>query len=213
MNLKSIIAAIAVVLLGVIAYSQINSFLEQRHQIQEQRQAIKKSIAESTEGAAEILKVEVTSSSATFAELFDRGDDRIKKISDAIIPIGISSIPSDERGMLKTYMEDLQELLRLQIAKNRKILATSTAVDQAKIAQRDYTNETNEYGMTYARTRALNSLTEAKKDLEETKQATKAFSDKLSSVRSTLNILRPKLTEYDLIEDSLLNLLIQKQHI
>jgi len=88
------------------------------------------------------------------------GDDRLKKLSDAIIPVAVSELPGAEKSAVKVYLEGLQELLRLQIAVNRKQLAVSSALTTAKDATNDLKNS-DYYGYNYARKRASDSLAEA----------------------------------------------------
>lgn len=207
---KNAAIALAVIVAAIFSYFQINEYFQHRSLITQQRTTIQKSIAESTEATGDILNLEINPNSTTYAELFERGDDRVKKISDAIIPIGISSLPQDERAPLKKYMQGLQEMLRLEIAEKRKEIAASTTLDQAKTQLEEYKNSTNLYSRDFERQRTQKAIADSGTAVKEQAEALKAFVESVRKFRKLMDVLRPALNDYSLLDDQLLSDLLSK---
>src|SRR6185437_6232701 len=161
-NLRTALIAICAALIAVLVYSQTNSFLERRHQLDAQRQEIQKGIAENTASLTEFLELETKPSTITYGEIFERSDDRLKKIGDANIQVATSQLPNDEKEDLKTYLDGMSDVLRLQIAKYRKALILSNDLDTVK---------RQEEGLDYSNEYELKALSSAREDL------VKAFTD------------------------------------
>jgi hypothetical protein len=212
MNKKTKIALITALacVIAAVAVWQTYSYLQRRHQIDVQRQDIQKRVAEGTEAVSEMVELETHQSNITFGELFERNDDRVKKLSDAIIPIAISSLPDEEKNALKAYLKGLQEVLRSQTACYRKQLAVSTDLEISKTAEKDYADSAADGYNQFERKRAQDSLAEAQKALEEFKMAARTFVNELRSFRVELNKARPILKDYDLVDDNLLASAIKK---
>lgn len=208
-TIRTIAIAITTAVVAVILYSQASNYFEEKKKLAEQREVIAKSVAEATEGASEMLRFESNPKGITFGEIFTRGESRIEKISDAVIPIGISSLPKEEKDALKAYMDALQEILRLQVAANRKTMAVSSAMDIARKATNDIKNSSY-YGLEFASKRATETLDDAKKAMEESSLANHDFLSRLKALRKTVETLRPAIKSYALVDDGLLVTLIAK---
>ncbi|HEX3675122.1 MAG TPA: hypothetical protein VHU87_12685 [Rhizomicrobium sp.] len=204
------ITAIVVITVAVAGYFEGADYLQLRHQLAVEKQGIQKSVAENTEATSDLLELETQQSSITFAELFERADDRIKKLSDVIIPIEVSSLPSDEKSALKIYIKGLQETLRLQVAVYRKQLAMASALDASKAAEKDYAAASAGYD-DFERKRAQQSIDDAKTALNDLKTANGDFVRQLRSFRETLQTLRGNLKDYDTLDDGLLGSVIKKE--
>lgn len=204
-TLRTAIVAILAAIIAVFAYSQVNGFLDRRHQLEAQRQDIQKSIAENTAGVTELLELETNPGNITYAEIFERGDDRIKKLADAVIPVATSQLPDDEKEGLKTYLDGLANLLRSQMAKYRKQLAVSTNLETIKREEDnlDYSNEYELRDLSSARAELTTAITEST-------EAEENFAEQLASVQKTNDALRPKLSGYSLLDAALLASAISK---
>lgn len=208
-NVRTIAVAVAAAVVAVKTYSLISGFLEQRHLITSQRLDMRKSVAESTVGVNDLLELELEPSSITFSELFKRSDDRLKKLSDATIPVGTSLLPENEKKSLKSYLEGLEELLRLQTATYRKALALSSAADTVKDARADLV-ASSEYSVGYTSKRLTSALENAKKALSDYKAAKRDFAAGLQSFKKSLASIYADLADYNLLDDVLLGSLISK---
>jgi len=208
-TLRTILIATAAAVVAVIAYSQISGYLEQRRQIAAQRQDIQKTVAENTVAVNDLLEFEIKTNSATYAELFERSDDRLKKLADATIPVGTSLLPDDEKASVKAYLEGLQQLVRLEAAVYRKSLAADAAFDTAKDAVHEMSTA-DYYSRDYVRKRAVDALADSDKDLHELEAAHREFVANLTSFRKSLATLRNTLNEYKLLDDAFLGSVIQK---
>jgi len=198
-NLRTALIAICAALIAVLVYSQTNSFLERRHQLDAQRQEIQKGIAENTASLTEFLELETKPSTITYGEMFERSDDRLKKIGDANIQVATSQLPNDEKEDLKTYLDGMSDVLRLQIAKYRKALILSNDLDTVK---------RQEEGLDYSNEYELKALSSAREDLvkafTDSSDAQGAFASQLVSFRRSVADLRSRLSSYILLDDTLL---------
>jgi hypothetical protein len=196
-----ILAVVAATIMTIFAYFQISEYFAERHEINQQRQAIQKSVAESTEGTVELLSSEIKTSSITYGEIIDKGTDLVKKISEVTIPVGISSLPGDEKTALKQYLFGLQELLRLQVAANRKEISVNVALESYKRANEDLSTEFG-YGREYALKRSIQASDEADRALKEYKTAANDFAKNVSTFKAQLATIRKQLSSYSLINES-----------
>lgn len=208
-DIRAALLIVGTALLGVIVYIVGSDYLETRHQINTQRQEIQKSVAENTEGVSRLLKYDVEGASVTYGEIFERGEDRLKKISDASIPVGISKLPDDEKQAVKAYLEGLEVVLRLEVAKYRKELAATTSLDSFKDAAEDFKNSSY-YGYDFAKRRFDKESEAAKKAIDEMGEADEDFLNKIKEFRKSVAVIRPALNGYDLVDDTILAKIIEK---
>jgi hypothetical protein len=209
-TVKTTIIAIASAVIAIVGYSQVNNYLEHQREIATQREDIVKSVSENTAAVSELLELEIKPNSMTFAELFDQGDTRVKKVSDAIISVSTSPLPPDEKQAIKNYYEGLQETIRLQIAMYRKALAASTSIDLLKQARENLIDCT--YSCSFEVKRAQDAVSEQEKAIDEWDDAKRAFNKQLISLKKIETSLKPKLPNYNLVEEKLLTSVIQKNN-
>jgi hypothetical protein len=206
-RIRLIIAAVIAVLVLIVGYFQISSYFAARREIETQRHSLQKIIAENTEGVRDLLQLDVDTDGTTFAELFERSNDRLKQLSEAMISIGVSPLPKEERSALKSYISGMQTVLRYQVAAYRKQLDLSTKLDAAERASKNYANG-NYLTSDFDRKQAKDALVDANDAMRALKSAQKEHFSKLVAFRANLNLDRKKLSDYNLLDDEFIKSVI-----
>ncbi|HEY7807864.1 MAG TPA: hypothetical protein VIC34_11760 [Croceibacterium sp.] len=141
----------------------------------------------------------------TFQQLFDRTDDRLKKLGDDTISIKAGDLPRDKKAVISSYLDTLDDTLENMEMQYRKGLAFSNSVDAMTLATHDYvTTPYNEYSDQFERQRMVDSQSDASKAKEEFKDATKEFGDHLTELKKFEKDNASKLDGFVLVDDKVL---------
>jgi len=207
-----IFAIVVVVLAGsVFTYVKVSEWRAAEAAHQAAIAATKKAFAEQTAGATDILKSEYEDSGTTYAQLFDKVDDRVKKIEDASVSAQSSDIDPVQKEALANYADALANTLRSMALKDRKSLSVSTNIDLAKSAKDDYySTPYNEYSDAWERRRMAKALEDAKESLAELKSAATDFGDSLATLKAVIEKNKAKLEGYSLVKIDVIDKAIKK---
>jgi hypothetical protein len=202
-TIKIIVVATIAVIAMIFAYFQITGYFQHQRDITRQRQSIQKSVAESSEAANDLLGYETNPSSITYGELISQGEDRVKKITDAILADSVSSLPDPEKDAVKEYLQGLRELLRYQVATNSKQVRANAELEVAKSAVKALSSA-NSYAFDSARENAKNALDEAKKAGDDWMESNRNFAKNVNDFRALRRQVDNELSGYDLVNDKTL---------
>jgi len=203
-TLKLALFGVAIACVSIGAYSQVDTYLERRQEEREAREELYKAVNEQTAGSQVLLETEVKSSSMTFGELFDSSNERVKKISETLILVQTAGIDDGERADLARYLEGLQEVLRLQVAHKRKMLAASSAADYLNEAVEELKSSSG-YSAEFALGRAKKASSDAEKAAEEFQIAQNEYAQGIGKFQKEMLPIRAKIKSVNLISDELLS--------
>jgi hypothetical protein len=199
-HLLRLLIAVAFLTAGFVAYTKVSDWRAAQAAHQAAIDATKKSIAEQTAGATDIIKSDYENTGMTFAQLFDKIDNRIKKIEDASVSARASALEDSERESVSAYLNSLSGALRLMELKYRKSLSLSTNLEMAQSAREDYySTPYNEYSDGWERRRVNKAVQDAQKASVELKSATSDLRDGLKGLKDIVRKNSTKLVGYSLV--------------
>lgn len=196
---------------GIFAYDRYSDWHTQQLAEKAALKDTKKTVAEQSAGTEYFLTATYDDSDMTYAQLFDRADDRSKKITDAIVSIKASDLPDEQKASAVTYLESLGQTLDALEMQYRKSLNSSNSVESMKSAQADYLSTPyNEYSDSWERKRVSDAAEEATKALSDFKDSIRSFNRSLKGLRKTEQDTQTKLNGFSLVDEKVLTKAIAK---
>lgn len=199
-------AAVIIIAGGLFAWQRYSDWRAERLAEEAALKDAKKTVAEQTAGTEYFLKSTYSDSDMTYAQLFDRVDDRTKKITDAIVSVQSSELGDEQKQAAVDYLNALSATLDAMEMEYRKGLNSSNSVDSMKSAESDYvTTPYNEYSDPWERKRLLDARDEAQKALNEFKDAVRSYNAALKTLRKTTSADQAKLNGFYLVNGTVLS--------
>lgn len=145
----------------------------------------KKILAEQVAGAEYLFKLTYDDSNMTYAQLFERADERSKKMDDAVISIQASDLPEKNKMALAAYVGSLSNAVKSLTSQYRKSLAADSALEAANSSRDNYQSTPyNEYSDGWERRQVKDAANDAVSALTAWKDSIKEFGTSIKSVQS-----------------------------
>ena len=204
----------AVIALAVGGFFVFERYSSWRAEVAAQDAAFRearKLVAEQTAGAQTFISYIYADTEITFAQLFDRTDDRLKKIGDALVTIQAGELNEDDRKILSDYLTNLQEALQAEQVFYRKGLSLSSSSDALTSVRSDYASSPyNEYSDRWERKRVTDALKEASKAQAELQESVEDLGKRLVALHKFLRDHNEQLAKFSVVEDTVLKQAIAK---
>lgn len=208
---KAVLIAVIAAGAGIGALTEISSFFTKRAAVAARNDTLRAELNEHSAAVETLLRDEMCDRGLTYSQLFDRGEDRLRRIDDVIIRLRTADLGEPQQTSATAYAVQLYMVLARDLNANRRALEAEAQMEAVNAAFKSlaYYERRRIDPDSYARQSVNDAMGEQEQADADAKQAYRIFGSKLKDMRAFQRQEKRHLADYRLVDDALLGELIK----